>query len=391
MVETVRLGDGRTVMLGRVRPIKVTDTGRFLLLEYADGTFRVRAKFGPHFDATKRPKTGTPLVTMWLDKCKAAIKLIYGNDVQGDCVIASLLHMIGGWTGNESGTPALSTQSEALKNYKTICGPGDQGCIITDVLDYAKTKGLLVGGTPHKIDDYCAVDTTDMAQIQAVIELFGPAVKLGINLPNEWYQSVNGDGFVWNNTNSASVGGHDVPIIDVNVQGVVIATWGYYGTITWAGLANTSIVEEAWLSLAPDWYNNQNLAPNGVDSATLRSDLALVAGGGTPPLPGPTPIPPGPNPPPPGPGPNPNPVLFSFTTRKDKAAGQVVSYKLPVALPKGVYDTSQHPTGAAQMEEMVFDLSILQLISDLLKLRADLKTGNLSAIVTDIENILGDL
>jgi hypothetical protein len=219
-----------------------------------------------------------------------------GNTQEGDCVIASKLHILGSWTGNELGTPLRCTDAEALTIYHQLCGGGDNGCVITDVLDQMKAGAFVVGGQPHKIDGYCAVNLADQNEVKVCTEVFGGGISLGLNLPGSWANSVQGNGFIWDNATDGSVGGHDVPIIDYNAQGVQIATWGYWGTITWAALANAAICEEAWQMLGPDWYNHANLAPNGISADTLRADLALLTGGQTPPLPGPAPVPPGPTP-----------------------------------------------------------------------------------------------
>lgn len=300
--------------LGRVKVAFAFDHGRFRATVYENGKQSVAPRFGAHLRADKATAT-LPASTSWLQQCLDSIKQTYGNTQAGDCVIASMLHIIGGWTGNESGSAALSSDTEALSTYHAMCGAGDNGCVITDVLDQVKSGGMLVGGTPHKIDGYAALDNANQNEVMVCIEVFGPAAKLGINLPQAWMDAATASGFTWDDTTSQSIGGHDVPIIDYTPQGVVIATWGMWGTITWKALANKSIVEEAWITLGPDWYAKDNLAPNGIAATTLLNDLALVNGGSVPPLPAPTPPVPPPNPPP-TPTPTPIPVtkpLFTGT------------------------------------------------------------------------------
>lgn len=279
---------GRTVRLGRIRPKAVLEAGNYQIVVLQDGRLKVAPRISAHYSRS-RDLAPPPESTSWITKGMAAIAQTDGNTQEGDCVIASKLHQIGVWTGNESGTPVLSSDAEALSIYHNVCGAGDQGCVITDVLDVFKSAGLPAGGVNHKIDGYAALDNANQNLVQVCVEVFGPCASLGLNLPGVWANAVQANGFVWDETTDSSVGGHDVPIIDYNAQGVQIATWGMWGTITWKALADKNIVEEAWCELSPDWYAKGNVAPNGFNAPTLAADLALLAGGNVPPLPGPNP------------------------------------------------------------------------------------------------------
>lgn len=295
------------------------DVGRFRVHVY-DHNGKVWTTIMPrlaaHYDGSK-DKAPPPGATDWIAKMGPAMSEVYGNapdpaypnvEPEGDCVIAGSLRNIGGLTGNETGTTALSSTPEALKTYRTVCGPGDQGCVITQVLDYMKSNGIPLSGVIHKIDNYVALDTTDFNLVATAIEVFGPAVQFGINLPASWDDSGGSAGFVWDVPTDPNdiVGGHDVPGLDVSASpvGVKTDTWGNQGTITQAALADTNIVSEAYVLLGPDWYSNQNMAPNGIDATTLAADLAMIGQGQVPNVsppspPSPPPIPP--SPPPPGP------------------------------------------------------------------------------------------
>jgi hypothetical protein len=204
---------------------------------------------------------------------------------------------VGIWTGNETGTPALAVDSEVLNSYHKICGPGDNGCNISAVLDYFKSNGLTVAGQTHKIDGYCAVDGTSKLELQTALALFG-SLTLGLNLPGSWANNAK-PGFVWDVTSDRSVGGHDICACGYNEQGVQVCTWGMVGTVTWGAMADKNIVEEIYTQLSPDWYAKAALSPLGIDAATLAADLAKLGGGTVPPLPDPTPpVPPTPPTPP---------------------------------------------------------------------------------------------
>lgn len=217
-----------------------------------------------------------------------------------NCVIAGKGHAVGVWSGNSNdGNPVLATDQEILSAYRTICGPSDQGCNITAVLDYMKSHGIVMGGKAQKIDAYVGIDWTSPDEVKAAIYLFG-GLCLGINLPSAWEQSDD----IWDVTNTRIIGGHDVEAVGFNAQGVIIATWGGLRTITWAAFTSHNWLDECYAMLAPQWYENNNLAPCGVNVIDLQADLDKLGNGNIPdinPTPGPTP---GPNPTP-GPGPKP--------------------------------------------------------------------------------------
>lgn len=271
--ETVSLADGRTVKLGRIRP-----KARPQCLAFSRYFF------------TSEMLTPPPAVLDWSAKAMQSISRVYRNDVEGDCVIAGKLHSLGVWSGNDSdsGGVVLATDAEAHSQYVGICGPGDNGCSITAVLDYMKSNGLAASGKPYKIDGYVSVDWRNKTEVQVALYLFG-TLSFGINLPQAWLDA--GDGGLWDVTNTQVVGGHDVTAVGYNSTGVVIATWGGLRTITWAAMASTQWLEECYAALAPLWYGSDKLSPCGVDAAKLAADLAILGGGTIPPI-DPTPVPP---------------------------------------------------------------------------------------------------
>jgi hypothetical protein len=285
----ITLKSGKTVHLGRKRPTRQFVVGPVCVQQLDGGRTKLVPLFSAHYNRSRDDKD-PPASTNWMDGNARSIAQTMGNTQEGDCVIASKGHILGVWTGNEIGAPLMLSDVEALDIYHALCGGGDQGCVITDVLDAMKAGRFLVRGTAHKIDGYAAVNLAYQNEVKVCTEVFGGGISLGLNLPGSWANAVSGNGFVWDNATDSSVGGHDVPVLDYNSQGVQIATWGYWGTITWEALANAAICEEAWQALGADWYSKANLAPNGISADTLRADLALLTGGQTPPLPGPAPV-----------------------------------------------------------------------------------------------------
>jgi hypothetical protein len=331
-IPQLTLPTGRKAHLGRSRPLAIVRLGRVVFIMLESRRARMVADLGAYF----RPaRSATPAgdVTHWGDKAGQVLHQTLDNTAAGDCVIASILKRIGASMVNAGTGPGMSSDAEALAQYHAICGPGDNGCFITDVLDYAIATGMKIAGQVHKLDDYVFLDTTNPDLVTAAIADLGPNVNLGLNLPGSWANAVNGDGYVWDNTNDRSVGGHDVPCTDRVAGGVASATWGYVGTITDRALANKQIVEEAYVSLAQDWYGNGGVSPSGLDKTALKADLVLIGQGKVPPSPGP--IPPGP-----GPGPSPGPGALVGT----------------ITLPETVLQIRLDPAGVADLAGKTLDV-----------------------------------
>jgi len=223
-------------------------------------------------------------------KAAASIAQMLGNDAQGDCVIASLLHRLGVYTANDpdSGGIVVATTQEALQQYHSFCGPGDRGCNIPAVLDIARSQGYTANGKRFKIDGYVSFDWRSKDLTRAAIALFG-AVCIGINLPNAWTSQS-----IWDVTNTGIVGGHDVPgvgygakVLGTNADGVVIASWGRLFLITWPAWTSTRWLEEAYVILSPNWYNRDGLTVNGVNVTALKLAMNQLAGGTMPDVPDP--------------------------------------------------------------------------------------------------------
>ena len=323
MTRVYSAGLGKHVRLGRNRP-------------------KARPKavhLGQYLDFQKLKDNPPPDSFDWTPKALTAIKRMYLNDQEGDCVIASKYHQLGVWSANESGADAtiLASDQEVQSAYHGICGPGDNGCNITDVLDVFKARGLTASGKVYKIDDYIAIDWTNKLEVIAATLLFGGGC-LGINLPAAWTQG--GDGSVWDVTNSRIVGGHDVPFVGYNAQGATILTWGGTRLITWPAFLSRNWLEEAYALLSPNWYAVASKSPYGIAADDLKADLAKLGGGTIPPL-----GPPTPPPPPPPPGGNVL-ILNSGIARgahplADNAADEVYA---AVDMPAGTYQLVPVPT-----------------------------------------------
>lgn len=253
------------------------------------------------------------------DKAAQSTARMYLNDEYGDCVIAGKGHWLGVVSSNDSDSPGIvmCTDQEILSQYHSICGPGDNGCNITDVLDVMRSAGFIASGQRHKIDGYVSVDWTNQQVVKAALVLFGGLV-LGINLPKAWTSNA-----VWDVTNTQIVGGHDVTAIDYDDSGVYISSWGRIYRITWPAFQSRQWIEECYALLGPDWYGNDQVnSTTGLATAVLRDDLAKIANGVIPDIGPPTP------PTPPAPPTPPIPQTFSINVPQQpvKILGASIGY-----------------------------------------------------------------
>lgn len=227
-------------------------------------------------------------------KAAAPIAQMYGNDVKGDCVIASLMHLIGCWTANDpdSGGTAVGTTNEAYKYYESWCGPGDNGCYIADVLTRAKA-GITVGGKLYPIDAFASVSWLNKLFVQVGILLFRGG-KIGFSLPQAWFTSA-----VWDVTSSPIAGGHDVCLVGYDANGVFVSSWGRIYQITWAAFLSRQYIDEMFMCVGQSLWGADQVGPLGFTAASLRAKLSQLGAGTLPSIDPPAPPPPPPPPSPP--------------------------------------------------------------------------------------------
>lgn len=207
-----------------------------------------------------------------------SLDLPYCNDQYGCCVISDRAHSLGLQSAAATGTPILANSNEILRIYGYFSPSYNTGCVITQVLDYQQNWGLVLGGQVRKIDGYLAFDWRRPELLKAAIYLFG-TVTFGLELPSDWFNSP-----VWDRTNAPIANGHDVAGVDYDDQGVTIATWGGTRILTWNELQFGQHLDEAYVTLAPEWFNDDKMSASGLDVDTLRSDLRKIGAGELPPI-----------------------------------------------------------------------------------------------------------
>jgi hypothetical protein len=254
-----------------------------------------------------------------VDWTSAAITVLYdieGNDTHGDCVEAEDAHYIGVLTGN-AGTIYAYTDAQTLADYSAITGfnpsdpSTDQGTDPVASMNYRVTTGYADGS---KDAGWVMVDATSQAEVEYAINTFGN-IKMWFGIPDSIVNAIpQSGGFVWdvsagapNQNNGHCIGGYGFNptsgmVVGVTAQGVIIATWGMLGVITWAALAAWFIPSQGGglaVRVSKDWVSKASgKTPEGLDVVGLITGFNTYFNQS---LPIPTPTPPGPGPTPSGP------------------------------------------------------------------------------------------
>jgi len=228
-----------------------------------------------------------PLSMNWTHQASWPMML---NDSIGDCTCAASGHMIEEWT--RLNCPVFTPPDSAiLKAYEDVSGynpadpNSDNGAVMLDVLKYWRKTGI----AGHKILAYAAISTRPRPpltaaflkmQIMDSVYLFGNCY-LGIQLPLSAQDQINaGQPWSVNATvrtpghEPGSWGGHCVPIVDYDANGLTVVTWGALQRMTWYFLQVYG--DEAYAVLSNDWLNTRQISPGKFNLAQLKADLAAL-------------------------------------------------------------------------------------------------------------------
>jgi hypothetical protein len=279
--------DGQNYRLGRIAPDAMADIGPYRYILKPDGT-QVKVPRLSQFMEHARLKAAPATQVDYSAKAMSSLRRMYKNDALGICCVAMTDHQIGVMTANDA-TEVQASDTEAVADYHHVCGPGDNGCIVVDIMQAWQSQGYMLNGKRHKIDGYVAVDWTNRNLFQTAVQLFG-TVSLAAMLPSGWTTTNT----VWDDRSGGQVGGHCFPALgygadlaDANGKkfgqdGVLISTWAGLVLITWAAFLSRRWLEEAYVPLSPDWYNDDQLTPGGVSVQRLHEALDKIKNGQVP-------------------------------------------------------------------------------------------------------------
>jgi hypothetical protein len=211
---------------------------------------------------------------------------MYLNDQLGDCTIAGVAHMYGAWTqyAGAGAGEALFADQQVQTVYSRVGGyvPGDEstdnGCVMQDVLDDQKRRGMIDNaGRTHKIAAYAAFgNVADEELLGQVLDVFG-SVYVGINCQASILTEFS-QGQPWTWTPGEAVeGGHAICLQRRRGSGdapLEYVTWGALQPATADFQANAA--EEAWAVVTADWLNANGTSVEGLDLQQLLSDMQYV-------------------------------------------------------------------------------------------------------------------
>jgi hypothetical protein len=211
---------------------------------------------------------------------------MYLNDQLGCCTIAGLAHLFGAMSAYGSGTEALFDNSVIQATYSAVGGyvPGDpstdNGCVMQDVLAYARANGMAdTTGKVHKVLGSARMgNPADELLLGQVLDVFG-SVYVGFDVQPVIEQEFD-NGQPWTYAPGEPViGGHCVVLqkrdparSEVGILNYV--TWGALQRATFPWQAHC--VSEAWAVVSEDWVRSNGTTVEGMDLQQLLSDMAYV-------------------------------------------------------------------------------------------------------------------
>lgn len=226
-----------------------------------------------------------PPVVDYARPARSALSQVYLNDRLGDCVIAAIAHLVGLFTANSTGVPAVFTDAQILALYEAIGGynpvdpHSDRGCDEQTALGYWQQHGAPAG--LHPIVGWLAVDPTNVVEVKAAMYLF-ENLFFGIELPDKWVRDAHGDGFVWDAGQPNPNNGHAVCGVGFDSHGIQVASWGLVGTLTWAALQRDVIARsygELYTVLSPEiLVKATSKSPAGLAWDQLIADFDAIGG-----------------------------------------------------------------------------------------------------------------
>lgn len=194
----------------------------------------------------------------------------------GCCVPADTAHTIMLRSAN-AGKIIVPTNQDVLSNYETVGNyvvgqeSTDNGCDETTECQWNESTGM-VG---QKSVGTGMVDPSNLNHIRWGIQLFG-SVRLGITVTDAMMQAFDA-GEPWVDFSGSVLGGHDIPAVYFDADGILVVTWAKLQRVSWSLVANSSWLEEAHVELFPDFLAATGNSPAGFNLPQLTADLPQVA------------------------------------------------------------------------------------------------------------------
>jgi hypothetical protein len=212
---------------------------------------------------------------------------MYLNDQLGDCTSAGAGHLEEVWSAEVDGVPYEVSDDDVRTFYEASTGydprdpDTDRGGDMLTVLECWRKAGI--GG--RKILAFAEVDASNQAEVKTALWLFS-GLYVGVRLPRsamEQFQAgkpwevVYADGDI--------EGGHCVPAVAYDADGVTFVSWGrtvQAGWDWWRSYvmgASDGLESEVYAAISGDFTRlGQRVLPNGFNLAQLEADLAQLGG-----------------------------------------------------------------------------------------------------------------
>jgi hypothetical protein len=164
--------------------------------------------------------------------------------------------------------------------FNPTTGANDNGVNELDMLKQYRSEGFY----GDKLDAFAAVTPSSQREVMDAIYLMGGCL-LGVALPlawqgaDEWTVPSHIGFFQRHQYAPGGWGGHAIIAYKYDSTGVWVLSWGEPIFFSWA--AFVEYTQEAYVMYnQSDWLSKAGLAPNGVDAASLMTDVAQISRGG---------------------------------------------------------------------------------------------------------------
>jgi hypothetical protein len=143
------------------------------------------------------------------------------------------------------------------------------------VLQYWQLHGVMTASRPDVVSGFAAIDPHDVGRMRQAIAGFGNAY-VGLDMPlsaqsqDTWDYVATPDGAV------GSWGGHAVPLLGYDQDGLVCVTWGALKRMTWRFWL--AYADEAWALLSRDFITAAGTTPAGLSWEALAAAMVTLHG-----------------------------------------------------------------------------------------------------------------
>lgn len=187
-----------------------------------------------------------------------------GNDLAGNCVVATAGHEIHAWETNVNPTAPRISDADALKLSRKMGAMNGYNILDRNVY-WRKNKMW-----DRALWAFAAVDPPNHDLMKVAVAEFGSA-DIGINLPAAWRGRHTWDSGKGPSYRPNTWGPHSVPLVGYDANGLFAVSWGDIYKLTWSAL--DEYADECYALISPQWLALAGKTPAGYDLVQLHRDL----------------------------------------------------------------------------------------------------------------------